>query len=73
MIGFYVQMPVSLHIEYIESVQINNQTILHFVNLWSKEVTVTISYPTMFNKINGYLYARISSSSVRYIIRRENK
>ena len=47
---------------------INNQTILHFVNLWSKEVPLNISYPRMFNKIDGYLDGRISSSSVRYII-----
>ena len=66
-IGFYAQMLVSLHIGYIETVHINNKTIIQFVNSWSKEVPVNISYPRIFHNIDGYLYAIISPSYVRYI------
>ena len=37
-------------------------------NLWSKEVPVKISYISNINKIDGYLYAMIIPTSVRYII-----
>ena len=70
MICLHVQISVSLHIGYIETVHINNQTKLQFVNFWSNEVSSNISYPIMFNKIDGYLDGRISVSSVRYIIKR---
>ena len=64
---------VSLHIGYIETFHINNQTILHFNNLWSKEVPFNIGYVRIFNNIDGYLYARISPNYVRYIIIRSRK
>ena len=57
-------MSVSLHMGYIETVHINNQTKLHFMNLWSIEVPVHNSYPRMCNNIDCYLDARISPSSV---------
>ena len=64
---------VSLHIGCIETVHINNQTILQFVISWPKEVPINIGYVIMFNNIDGYLYARISPSYVRYIIIRSRK
>ena len=65
MIGFYVQKAFLLHIGYIETVHINDQTILHFVNLWYKEVPINISYEIFINPIDRYLDARISPSYVR--------
>ena len=59
---------VSLHIGYIETVHINNQTILHFNNLWSKEVPFNIGYVIMFNNIDGYLYAIISPLTYPYYL-----
>ena len=73
MIWFYVQMSVYLHIEYIENVLINIKTILHFVNLWSKGVPLNISYPRMFNNIDGYFDAIFSPGSVIYIIKSEKQ
>ena len=70
MIWFYDQMTVSLHIGNIKTFNINNQTITHFVNIWSKEVPIYFSYPRQFNNIDGYLDARISPSFERYIIKR---
>ena len=57
----------SLNIGCIETVQINNQTIIHFVNLFSREVSIDVSYPIIVNPIYGYLNASISPSSVSYI------
>ena len=56
-----------------ENFQVNNQTILHFVNLWSNKFPVNISYPITVNKIDGYIDERISPTSLRYIISRDNK
>ena len=53
---------------YIEAVYIRNKTILHFVNSWSKELPINISYLIIFNEMDGYLDTRISPSYVRYII-----
>ena len=36
MIFFYVKNSFQLHIVCLETAEINNQTILQFVNLWSK-------------------------------------
>ena len=55
-------------IKSIEAVQINNQTILHFVNQWSKGVIVNFSYPITVNKIFGYIDAIISPTPGRYTI-----
>ena len=68
MIGLYVYNPLSLYNICLETVHINNQTILHFVNLWPKGVIVNSSYPSTVNKIYGYLDAIISPTSVSYII-----
>ena len=73
MIGFYSQMKVSVHIGYIETVHINNQTILRFDSLWSKEVPFNIGYPRMFQNIDGDLYAITSPSYVIYILRMGRK
>ena len=64
---------VSLHIGYIETVHINNQTILQFVNLWSKKVPVNINYTSIFDPIDGYLYEIISPDYVKYITTRDIK
>ena len=70
MILFYVHGPFPLHIGCLETVQMNNQAIIYFNNLWSKEVPINISYPITFNSIDGYLGAIISPDSVIYIITR---
>ena len=64
MIGFYVYKSLSLYNGWLEKFQINNQMILYFVNLLSKEVPVNTSYPRTFNQIYGYLYSRIGLTSV---------
>ena len=46
----------------------NDQTILHVINIWLNGDIENISYPSTVNKIVGYLDARISPTSVRYII-----
>ena len=65
---FYVYNSVPLHNGFIETLYINNKTIPHFVNIWSKEAIENISYPSSVNKIDGYLYSRISPTPVRYMI-----
>ena len=70
MIGFYVHKSFSLNIGGLETFQINNQTILNCVNLWSKEVPYNISYPSIVKPNGGYLDEIIIPSSVRYIITR---
>ena len=50
---------------------INNQTIIQFVNLWSKEVPSNTMYSIIFNKIDGYLDAEIGPNYVRYITTRD--
>ena len=72
-IGFYVNNSLSVYNGFLEIFHINNQTILHFINIWSKEVPVNISYPSTVNKIDGYLDASISPTYIRYIISREKK
>ena len=62
-----------MYIGYLETVQINSQTIIHIVNIWSKEVPVNIIYPSIVNKIGGYLYARFSTSSVICIIKSQER
>ena len=56
----------------LETVNINNQTIPHCFNLWSKEAIGNIIYPSIVNKIDEYMVAGISPTSVRYIISRDN-
>ena len=53
----------------LETVHINNQTIIQFVNLCPKSVPDNISFTSIINQINGYLDTRISTSSIRYIIK----
>ena len=68
MIGLYVRRSFSLRIGCLENVQINNQTILHFFDFWSKALPVNISYPMFFNPIDGCLDASIGPSYVIYIV-----
>ena len=68
MIWFYVYKPSSLYNGFHETVHINNQKILRFVNIWSYEVPVNISYPSTVNKIDVYMDASISPTYVRYTI-----
>ena len=49
-------------------IHINNKTILHSFNLWSKEVPVNISYPSTINQIDRYVYEIISPVFSRYIM-----
>ena len=65
MIGFYVYKSLSLYNSCLKTFHINNQTRLHFVNIWSKEVIENISYLINVNKIDGYLDASIIPTSVR--------
>ena len=67
-IGFYVHTELSLYNGFLEKFHINNQKILHFVNIWSKEAIENISYPSTVYQIDGYLDASIIPTSVRYII-----
>ena len=41
---------------------------LHFFNLWYKEVPLNNIYPSPINKIYGFLYGSISTNSAIYII-----
>ena len=72
-IDLYVNKSFLLYNRCLETYHINIQTIPHFVNIWSKEVPLNISYPIIVNKICGYLDARICHTSVRYIISREKQ
>ena len=67
-IGFYVYKLLSLYNGFLEIVHINNQTIIHLVNLWSKEDIKNISYPITVNKTDVYLGAGISRTLLSYII-----
>ena len=69
MLGLYVHKYFQLYNGFLQSYQINNEIILHFINLWSKEVPVIISYPITVKKIDGYQGAMISPSSIIYIIK----
>ena len=51
-------------------IQINNQSIFHFLNIWSKEVPINISHPGNVSQIYGCLYESISYTPIRYIITR---
>ena len=62
MLGFYVHKYFSLYNGWIKTFHINNETILHFINIWYKEVPLNTSYPTTVNQIDGYLDASISPS-----------
>ena len=73
MIGFYVYNPLSSYNECLETLHVNNQTILHFVNLWSKEAIENISYQIKVNQIDGYPDASISPTPVRYISQEKKK
>ena len=68
MMWFYVHRSFSLYKGCPETFQINNETILHFVNLWSKKVPVNIRYPSTINQISVYTDASISPKYVGYII-----
>ena len=52
MIGFYVYKSLSFYNGCLETVHINNQRILNFVNICSKEVIVNTSYPSTINQID---------------------
>ena len=73
MIWFYVYKSLSLYIRWIETVHINNKIILHFLNLWSKEVIGDIIYPITVNKIDRYLDTITSHTSISYIISRDKE
>ena len=73
MIGLYVHREFSLNIWFIETCEINIQTILYFVNLWSKELPTDISYPIDVNNIDGCMDASIIPSYVRYNIKRDKQ
>ena len=68
MIAFYFYNTLSLYNSCIEAVHNNNHMILHFVNIYLKEVSINISYPSTDNQIYGYLDVNISHIYVRYII-----
>ena len=72
-IGFYVQSSLSVYNRYIETVHANNQTIIPFFNLWSKEVIENISYPSIFNQIDGNMDASSGPTLVSYIISRDKE
>ena len=65
MIGSYTYKSLSLYNRFLETVHINNQTILNFVNIWSKEVIENISDLITVNQIDRYTDASISPASVR--------
>ena len=69
-IGFYDYKCLLLYNRCCETFHINNQTIPHFVNLRSKKIPVSISYPSTANPFDGYMDARVSPTSVWYIISR---
>ena len=60
MIGFHVYKSLSLFNGFLETVHINNKTIIHFFNIWSKEFIENISYPSTVNKVDRYMDAIIS-------------
>ena len=68
MIGSYTYKSLSLYNRFLETVHINNNAILNFVNIWSKGVIINIIYPRNVNKIGGYMDTNIFPKSVRYII-----
>ena len=72
-IRLYVHKLLILYKKLIEKVQKNNQTIIQFVNLWSKTVPVNISYPRTVNQINEYLDAMNIPTCIRCIISRYNQ
>ena len=49
-------------------IHINDKTILHFINIWSREAIGNIIYPITVNNIDRYLDSMISPTSVRYIM-----
>ena len=61
-------MLLSLYNGCLERVHINKQTRLDFVNIWSKEVILNVSYPITVNQINGYMDSSISPTPVRHTI-----
>ena len=67
-IGLYIHKQFTLHIGCLDTGQINNQTIIHFVNLWSKVVPINSIYQSIINPIDVYLDAHIGPNSIRYII-----
>ena len=70
---FYVYNSVPLHNGFIETLYINNKTIPHFVNIWSKEAIENISYSITVNQIDGYMDSIISPTSVRFVISRDKE
>ena len=72
-IVFYVHNSFLLYNGCLETAQINNKKIFHFVDIWSKEVPNNISYPSTVNKIDGYLDASIIPIYVRCIIERDKQ
>ena len=71
--GFYINNSFSLYFVCLETFQINNQIMLHFVHLWYKELSLNITNPITVNQIDDFFYASISPNSVRYIIARGNQ
>ena len=68
MILFRVYKLLSLYNGCLETVHINNQIIIYFFNLWSKEAIENISHISTVTQIGGYPDAGIGATSVRYII-----
>ena len=60
MMWFYVHRSFSLYKGCPETFQINNETILHFVDILSKEFSLNTSHPNTTNQTNGCLDASIS-------------
>ena len=60
MIGFYIHNILSFYNGCLEIVEINIQTILHFVTLKFKNVPVYMSYPRTLKQSVGYMDSRIS-------------
>ena len=67
-IGFYIYKYLSLYNGCLETVHINNQAILHFINLWPKEVVENISYPSNLDQTYGYMDVSMIPTYVSYII-----
>ena len=65
MIGIYVHKYFSLYNRCLEIVQIDNQKMIPFVNIWSNEVPLNYSDQITVNKIYGHLDASISPTSVK--------
>ena len=71
--GFYVYKSLSINNRFLETVNINNQTILNFVNLWSKKSSVNILFPSTIGQLDGYPDASVSLTYVSYNTSRDKQ